>query len=107
MLIIFCISAGEIPKGALYVGLNERIEGGYRHTDQFYLVPVNHEAGDNNSNEADKPVTDNSKLPTENSRGALNGVHSHDQTTTPKESHSQQKYALNKVKVWKVFCNGR
>lgn len=33
-------TAGEIPKGALYVGTSERIEGGYKHTDQFYLVPA-------------------------------------------------------------------
>ncbi|XP_067945506.1 sorbin and SH3 domain-containing protein 1-like [Watersipora subatra] len=32
--------AGEIPKGALYVGTSERIEGGYKHAEQFFLVPA-------------------------------------------------------------------
>ena len=50
------VVAGEIPKGALYVGTSERIEGGYKHTDQFFLVP----AYDTNCNITRPQSADNS-----------------------------------------------
>jgi len=34
----FIISAGELPKGALYIGASEKIKGGYKHTQEFVLV---------------------------------------------------------------------
>lgn len=37
---LLLLAAGEIPRGALYVGTNERIEGGFKHCDQFFLVPA-------------------------------------------------------------------
>lgn len=95
------VLAGGIPKGALYVGTNERIEGGFRHTDQFYLVPVGHETGEDNPDQNHKPVTSNSAGKPSSVQSTTHTQNNTvpTQNNTSSESHSQNNTLKTKVLV--------
>ena len=38
------ISEGKIPKGAIYLGKSESMDGDVRHTDSYYAVPTEEKA---------------------------------------------------------------
>ena len=37
---IFLFSEGKIPKGAIYLGKSESMDGDVKHTDTYYAVPT-------------------------------------------------------------------
>ena len=41
---IYFISEGKIPKGAIYLGKSESMDGSVKHTDTYYAVPTEEKA---------------------------------------------------------------
>jgi len=57
MLLNVPISAGELPKGALYIGTSDKIKGGYKHTQEFVLVATKPTDGGSNSESVNTRVS--------------------------------------------------
>ncbi|KAF6025213.1 CAP [Bugula neritina] len=49
--------AGELPKGALYIGTSDKIKGGYKHTQEFVLVATKPTDGGSNSESVNTRVS--------------------------------------------------
>jgi len=60
MLLNVTISAGELPKGALYIGTSDKIKGGYKHTQEFVLVATKPADGGSNSESVNSRVSNSS-----------------------------------------------
>ena len=44
ILFPFCFAEGKIPKGAIYLGKSESMDGDVKHSDTYYAVPTEEKA---------------------------------------------------------------
>lgn len=102
---ICCFLAGDIPRGAIYVGTDERITGGYKETDTFFLVPSTtmsaQQSEENNSKTSDTVDSSQSAGPSAQQRVNLeNELH------ITEEHNSQQPGVETKLELDLTVTSG-
>ncbi|CAH1795503.1 unnamed protein product, partial [Owenia fusiformis] len=85
---------GQIPKGAVYVGTEEKVEGEIKHTDQYYLVPSGEKTKTTRKIEQKAPKYQG--IGPTNEKGVPVGLRSHIDDKNQKDWYKQMYKTLHK-----------